>query len=107
VLDFLCAHDLTRLVSPALFGLGPSRPGRDSSRFSRVGVYADLCRGCRVRGMPLTPSERAEITARLREVHAELAALEAKVDIEAWKKLFHEKQRLERRLESDDAGTKK
>jgi hypothetical protein len=50
--------------------------------------------------MSKDPQERSasEAEARLNEIHAELRALEAKIDLEAWKKLFNEKIRLERQL---------
>jgi len=48
--------------------------------------------------MSPSPQERSAIEPRLSEIHAELRALEAKIDLEAWKKLFNEKIRLERQF---------
>ena len=52
-----------------------------------------------MQSMPKTPQERAAVKARLSEIHAELRAIESKIDLEAWKKLFNEKIQLDRRLQ--------
>ena len=70
-----------------------------NERSAPFGAYPPAVDTHSMQSMPKTSQERAAVKARLSEIHAELRVIESKIDLDAWKKLFNEKIRLDRRLQ--------
>ena len=51
-----------------------------------------------------SPEEQAVAESRIRELNEQLRAIESAIDLDAWKRLFHEKLALEQELRSVGIG---